>query len=40
MKDCMLAAYFLDPINFTTENEGATFQLPWGIFSDDELNKV
>jgi hypothetical protein len=40
MKDCMLAAYFLDPINFTTENEGATFQLPWGTFSDDELNKV
>jgi hypothetical protein len=40
MKDSMLAAYLLDPANFQTHNQGATFQLPWDAITDDEVSKL
>jgi hypothetical protein len=39
MKDCMIAAYMLDPANFVTSNNGLTYQLPWATLSDDEINR-
>jgi hypothetical protein len=40
MKDSMLAAYMLDPANFTTLNEGAVFQLPCKVITDDDVTNL
>lgn len=37
MKDCMVAAYMLDPANFVTSNQEGTFYLPWKSIVDDQL---
>jgi hypothetical protein len=39
MKDSMLAAYMLDPMNFVTSNRGASYNLPWSGLSDEEEDK-
>jgi hAT family C-terminal dimerisation region len=39
MKDCMYAAYMLDPANFVTSNKGLTYQLPWETLSDEEMTR-
>jgi hypothetical protein len=39
MKDCMIAAYMLDPANFVTSNRGLTYQLPWDALSDDDIDR-
>jgi hAT family C-terminal dimerisation region len=39
MKDSMLAAYMLDPMNFVTSNRGASYNLPWNGLSDEEEDK-
>lgn len=39
-QDCMVAAYALDPANMVTSNKGASYNLPWNVLSNPDVNAL